>query len=233
MVQGYCTKEVMEWALNYAGPSNSIGVPKSCHEGRLTGKWTIGKKAITPYPHFCHCAHFHVLQQMSIVSEYFDEHKEVLLRDNPGHNESWLANEHMRKFIGWLWDQISHSSDTQTSVYLKKLTPDPIFTIVTYQGHDINGYTFHTKQQDKKSTYQNSGVRIDVYDATGQDKNICYGQIQEICELDFHGFKIPLFCCNWVDGIKGVVQDKYRFISVDLNCQGYKLEPFVLAKYVA
>jgi hypothetical protein len=52
---------------------------------------------------------------MSIVSEYLDEHKEVLLRDNPGHNESWLENEHMRKFIGWLRDWISPSSDTQTS----------------------------------------------------------------------------------------------------------------------
>jgi hypothetical protein len=39
------------------------------------------------------------LQQMSIVFEYLDEQKEVLLRDNPGHNESWLANEQMRKFI--------------------------------------------------------------------------------------------------------------------------------------
>jgi hypothetical protein len=44
-----------------------------------------------------------------------------------------------------------------------------------------------------------------------QDKNMYYGQIQEIWELDFQGFKIPLFCCNWVDGIKGVVQDKYGF----------------------
>jgi hypothetical protein len=34
---------------------------------------------------------------MSIVSEYLDEHKEVVLRDNPECNESWLANEHMRK----------------------------------------------------------------------------------------------------------------------------------------
>jgi hypothetical protein len=108
MVQGYCTQEVIEWALNYADLSNPIGVPKSHHEGRLTGKWTIGKKAITPDPHLFCCAHFHVLQQMSIVPEYFDEHKEVLLRDNPGRNESWLANEHMRKFIGWLRDQISH-----------------------------------------------------------------------------------------------------------------------------
>jgi hypothetical protein len=66
---------------------------------------------------------------MSIVFEYFDEHKEVLLRDNPGHNESWLANEHMRKFIGWLQDWISESSDTQISEYLKKLACGPIFTI--------------------------------------------------------------------------------------------------------
>jgi hypothetical protein len=60
-----------------------------------------------------------------------------------------------------------------------------------------------------------------------------YGQIQEIWELDFHGFKIPLFHCNWIDAIKGVVQDKYEFISIDLNRQGYKSEPFMLAKHVA
>jgi hypothetical protein len=186
----------MEWALNYVDPSNPIGVPKSCHEGRLTGKGTIGKKTITPDPHLFHCAHFHVLQQMSIVFEYLDEHKEVLLRDNPGCNESWLVNEHMGKFIGWLRDQISQSSDTQTSEYLKKLACGPIFTIVTYQWYNINGYTFYTEQQDKKSTYQNSGVRVDSYDVTGQDKNMYYGQIQEIWEFDFHCFKIPLFRWN-------------------------------------
>jgi hypothetical protein len=142
---------------------------------------------------------------MSIVSEYFDEHKEVLLRDNPGRNESWLANEHMRKFIGWLRDRISHSSDTQTSEYLKKLARDPIFTIMTYQGYDINRYTFYTGQQNKKNIYQNSGVHVDAYNVTGQDKNMYYSQIQKISELDFRGFKIHLFCCTWVDGIKGVV----------------------------
>jgi hypothetical protein len=104
---------------------------------------------------------------------------------------------------------------------------------MTYQGYDINGYMFYTEQQDKKSIYQISGVCVDAYDATSQDKNMYYGQIQEIWELDFQGFKIPIFCCTWVDGIKCVVQDKYEFISVDLNHQGYKSEPFVLAKYVA
>jgi hypothetical protein len=47
-----------------------------------------------------------------------------------------------------------------------------------------------------------------------------YGQIEEIWELDFHGLKIPLFYCNWIDVIKGVVKDKYWFISIDLNRQG-------------
>jgi hypothetical protein len=60
-----------------------------------------------------------------------------------------------------------------------------------------------------------------------------YGQIQEIWELDFHGFKIHLFRCNWIDAIKGDVKDKYMFISIDLNHQGYKSESFVLAKHVA
>jgi hypothetical protein len=135
------------------------------------------------------------------VSEHLDKHKEVLLRDNPERNESWLGNEHMRKFIGWLQDQISQS-DTQISEYLKKLARGPIFTVVTYQVYETNGYTFYTEQRDKKRMYQNCGVRVDGYDVTGQDKNKYYGQIQEIYELDFHGFMIPLFCCNWVDAIK-------------------------------
>jgi hypothetical protein len=50
MVQGYCTEEAVEWALNYVDSTNSIGVPKSHHEGRLTDKGTIGKKVITLDP---------------------------------------------------------------------------------------------------------------------------------------------------------------------------------------
>jgi hypothetical protein len=68
MVQGYCTKEAVEWALNYADPSNPIDVPKSHHEGRLLGKGTIGKKAITLDPNLFHYAQFRMLQQMNIVS---------------------------------------------------------------------------------------------------------------------------------------------------------------------
>jgi hypothetical protein len=67
----------------------------------------------------------------------------------------------------------------------------------------------------------------------GQDKSMYYGQIQEISEIDFHSFKIPLFCSYWVDTIKGVVKGKYKFISIDLNHQGHRSEPFMLVKHVA
>jgi hypothetical protein len=44
MVQEYCTEEAMECALNYADPSNPIGIPKSHHEGRHTKKGPLGRR---------------------------------------------------------------------------------------------------------------------------------------------------------------------------------------------
>jgi hypothetical protein len=44
MAQGYFTEEAVEWTLNYADPSNLIGVPKSHHEGRLQDKGPLGRK---------------------------------------------------------------------------------------------------------------------------------------------------------------------------------------------
>jgi hypothetical protein len=69
MVQGYYTKETIEWVLNYADLSNPIGVPKSRQAEKLTGKGTIDKKVITLDPNLFRCTHFHVLQRMSIMSE--------------------------------------------------------------------------------------------------------------------------------------------------------------------
>jgi hypothetical protein len=56
------------------------------------------------------------------------------------------------------------------------LARGPIFTFVTYQGYDINGYTFYIEQQENKSTYQNNSVSVDAYEVTGKDKNMYYGQ---------------------------------------------------------
>jgi len=112
------------------------------------------------------------------------------------------------------------------------LAGGPLFTITSYQGYDINGYTFYTIEQDKKSTYQNCGVRIDAFDNNMQ-KSAYYGQVEEIWELTYLDFKVPVFRCRWVQGAKGVITDKYGFTTVDLEQVGYKEEPFVLADQVS
>jgi hypothetical protein len=53
--------------------------------------------------------------------------------------------------------------------------------------------THSTLNNKIKNTYQNSGVHIDAYNATGQDKNMYYDQIQEIWELTFIVSRFPFF----------------------------------------
>ena len=106
---------------------------------------------------------------------------------------------------------------------------------MTFQGYEINGNTFYTIAQDKKSTNQNSGVRIDATNNNGQ-KDTYYGYIEEIWELDYGpSFKVPLFRCKWVklDGVGVKVDQLYGMTTVDLNNLGYRDEPFVLANDVA
>jgi hypothetical protein len=49
-----------------------------------------------------------------------------------------------------------------------------------------------------------------------------YGQIEEIWELNYLGFKFALFKCRWVQGTQGVTWDKNGFVSVDLHKVGHK-----------
>jgi hypothetical protein len=106
---------------------------------------------------------------------------------------------------------------------------------LTFQGYEINGNIFYMICQDKKSTNQNSGVRIDATNNNGQNDSY-YGYIEEIWELDYRPFfKVPLFRCKWVklDGVGVKVDQLYGMTTVDLNNLGYRDEPFVLANNVA
>ena len=43
---------------------------------------------------------------------------------------------------------------------IKKLAASPIFTVMTYQAYDINGYIFYTVQQDKKAYTRTAGSAL-------------------------------------------------------------------------
>jgi hypothetical protein len=78
------------------------------------------------------------------------------------------------------------------------LARGPSWSILAFQGYKINGNTFYTSAQDKKSTNQNSGVHMDATYNNGK-KETYYGYIEEIWKLEYGSIlKIPLFRCQWV-----------------------------------
>ena len=70
-----------------------------------------------------------------------------------------------------------HDDAVEDDMYLLSQLPSP--NIMTFKGYEINGNTFYTIAQDKKSTNQNSGVRFDAANKNGQ-KVTYYGYIEEI-----------------------------------------------------
>ena len=72
---GYGTEEVIEFCVDFIADLKPIGVPQSRHEGRLSGKGTLGKKSIICMDgHSFTEAHYTVLQSSTLVAPYIDEH---------------------------------------------------------------------------------------------------------------------------------------------------------------
>src|SRR4051812_37882531 len=232
--KGYGTEEVIEFCVDFIPDLKPIGVSDSRHEGRLSGKGTLGKKAM-----ICRDgdsftkAQYTVLHNSTLAAPYIEEHKNIVRSKNPGKPESWITDEHMKSFGGWMRTQLLNDTTVGDQLYL--LSASLSSTLLNFQGYEINGNTFYTIAQDKKSTNQNSGVRFDAIDENGQ-KDTYYGYIEEIWELDYGvSFKVPLFRCKWVnlngEGVK--IDQLYGMTTVDLNNLGYRDEPFVLANDVS
>ncbi|KAK1670522.1 hypothetical protein QYE76_058681 [Lolium multiflorum] len=230
--KGYGTEEVIEFCVDFIPDLKPIGVPESRYEGRLRGKGTLGKKATMCMDgHSFTQAHYTVLHNSILVAPYKEEHKDILRSEYPEQREDWIDGKHMTTFGGWLQTRLMNVTDDE-QLYL--LAKQPSLTISTFQGYEINGNTFYTFAQDKKSTNQNSGVRFDAPDDNGK-KVTYYGYIEEIWELDYGpNFKVPLFRCKWFNLKDGVQVDaQYGMTTVDLKNLGYDTEPFVLASEVA
>jgi len=57
-----------------------------------------------------------------------------------------------------------------------------------------------------------------------------YGVIQEIWEVDYIMFTIPLFKCKWVDNKSGVKMDESGMTLADFQKVGYRDEPFIMVQ---
>ncbi|XP_066163062.1 uncharacterized protein, partial [Oryza sativa Japonica Group] len=231
IAKGYGTEEVIEFCVEFIEDLRPIGVPESRHEGRLRGKGTLGRKAITTVDNnLFRKAHFTVLQHSSLVAPYIEEHLALVRTRNIGKSDAWITRHHIDTFPAWLRQHLmGNESINQQLAFLER---GPSGSIATFQGYEINGYTFYTRAQDMKSTNQNSAVRVDAMGHDGTTATY-YGAIEDIWELDYGPLKFSLFRCQWVRLTGGgVMIDDSGMKTVDLNKVGYSDEPFVLANDV-
>ena len=108
-----------------------------------------------------------------------EEHKNFLCSKHPEQSDDWITREQTGTFTSWLQTRAMHDAAIEDDMYL--LSQLPYSNIMTFKGYEINGNTFYTIAQDKKSTNQNSGVRFDATTNTG--KETYYGYIEDIWNL--------------------------------------------------
>ena len=100
----------------------------------------------------------------------------------PSKSETWITNHHNNTFAIWLQKELMGNNEIHEQ--LAWLARGLANSILTYQGYEINGCPFYIRAQDNKSTNQNSGVRTDATDSSGQT-NSYFGYIEEIWELEY------------------------------------------------
>jgi len=192
MVDGYCTKEAIEWRTILQWCPKRQGrnsLPPSRHEGRLHGSGKIGQKSFIPLDYNAVLeAHHSILHQLSTMEHLLDQHLNELQEHNPGQTNDWVMKEHNKQLYTWLREQDIPSRETIEEQTIKALAPGPSRQVTTWQTYDICGFTFHTKYKDKKSMTQNSGVRCDAIDDKTGDIITYFGFIEGICELDYGTF---------------------------------------------
>jgi hypothetical protein len=61
----------------------------------------------------------------------------------------------MQGFSRWPRDYVETCNNNAVITdEIRNIAAEPLFTVTRYEGMDINGYTFYTMTQDKKSVYQ-------------------------------------------------------------------------------
>ncbi|XP_031111755.1 uncharacterized protein LOC116015719 [Ipomoea triloba] len=236
IVESYIVEEVTEFCTEYLAGVEAIGVSKYRHEGRIAGKGTRGTNVQDMPRKDVEQAHLYILHNTSEVEPYLDEHKALIKEQNPRRTDMWIVSEHNRNFISWFKSKVL--KDKNVSETVRWLAHGPGMQVICYTGYDINGFSFYTKEQDDMSTMQNSGVSLvanSMHFSSSKDKNPViaelsyYGVIEEIWEVDYVQFRVPMFRCKWVDSKHGVKADELGFTLVDLNREGHKNEQFILA----
>ncbi|GKA74835.1 hypothetical protein Tco_0781213 [Tanacetum coccineum] len=120
--------------------------------------------------------------------------------NNNRRDQRWLEAEHKRTFSQWLADKVIRMSPTNVDADVIQLGEVTLIATTT------------------------DSSRMTIA------KNLYYGVVEDIWELDYTSFVIPLLKCKWVNNTRGVKVDSDSFTCVNLSTNGYLSDPFILAK---
>jgi hypothetical protein len=173
MIETYTTEEAINCCTKYIRDGNAIGLPVPLHEGRTSRMGCTGRKVhIDIQDEVVQEAHHNVLNQLVLMDTWVDNHLEEIHRARDGCTEAWVQRQHMINFMTWIKQQgIPPYDETDESRLVSGLSTQ----ITSWQGYDINGYRFHTKEKDKKSAAQNRGVRYEGIDEATRETKTYYG----------------------------------------------------------
>lgn len=157
MIEGYTTEEAVECCMDYIKDANAIGIPVHRHEGRLSGRGTVGRKQFFDNDYKkVSAAHNSVLQQLAIVEPFIERHLEEIKACFPGRSNDWISREHKRRFPQWFKDLNLSVDDSMEQLTLQRLSTFKYFELMErvrhqwiYLVHDYEGQEKHsTKQWD-------------------------------------------------------------------------------------
>ncbi|XP_019172841.1 PREDICTED: uncharacterized protein LOC109168279 [Ipomoea nil] len=215
----YISEEAIEFCSEYLSNVQTIGIPSIFHEVVRTRPLSGAQ-----------------VQSIS-QAEWEQSHRYILANDV---EIDQYAKEHMAHLKATLRGKVGRAINDSTheiSERLKWLAHGPRNQVLKYSGYLIEGVTFHTKDRDNLRAVQNSGVSLVgniMQVSSAKDKNLVesdmvfYGVIDEIWELDYHTFRVPVFKCNWVENNNGIKVDDLGFKLVNLNRIGFKSDSFIL-----
>ncbi|CAL9011652.1 unnamed protein product [Prunus brigantina] len=245
IAERYIAEEAVEFCTEHLYDVSTVGVPSSQKMG--VSKPLSGCTVSVVDQDLLNQAHLYVFENTEEVLPYIEQHMIHIKTAYPKFRKrtKWLQDKHNSTFIQWLrfkvQSELNEEDNHGVSENLRWLAAGPNMAVPLYRSYLIKGIKFNIKALDDVRTTQNSGVYLLAHTmqvASAKDKNPIlsnmgfYGVIQEIWDLDYQKFTIPVFRCDWIDSTSGLVVDEFGFTLVDLSKIGHRNDQFVLASQV-
>jgi hypothetical protein len=106
------------------------------------------------------------MQQLAVIRPYIEKHLQELYERIQ--DETLIMKPHKLHCTTWLKVLNISIGETPDEQMIYLLATGPHSVVKSWQAYVINGFTFYTKAKDSRSQCQNSGVRVDAEDSTGQ-----------------------------------------------------------------